>query len=358
MPWDTRKAAGDRILSGDWNDMVDAVKQTVEGVKYQTASYIVYKIGTTYYCKNCETGAVSSGTSADSLIQSAITAGGRHFYLKKSVTWITTSIPADLIVEGESLEEVVIQPSDPVNQYVTCGGNTLLLNLSIYDKSSYDLPATSFIGGQNGVPRKIHAYYNATDSTQNISHYDRQPWLSYIGKAGIDVPGLGIENKGVGDSVYLGVADNGVGVRCEVNNGASAKTGRAIYALLYGAGYLVHLVSKTGATGKLLRCAPETNIQSIEINPSVDTDDDFIITTGAKTGGRMINLYQGMSAFSGYGLLMNFGAGGGSFAGQFIRCEENGSAKFVVYSTGQGYLKKLLVESLATETGDLVTMQP
>ena len=83
MPWYARKTAGDRILSGDWNDMVDAVK-------HQTTSYTVYKVGTTYYCKNSETGAIGSGTSANSLIQSAVSAGGRHFYLKKGVTWITT----------------------------------------------------------------------------------------------------------------------------------------------------------------------------------------------------------------------------------------------------------------------------
>jgi len=77
------------------------------GVREETASYIIFKVGTTYYAKNGETGEIEfSGTDASTVIQSALNAlpaeGGRIF-IKAGTYVISTpiSVPDNTEVCGE-----------------------------------------------------------------------------------------------------------------------------------------------------------------------------------------------------------------------------------------------------------------
>ena len=355
MPWDTRKAAGDRVLSGDWNDMVDAIKL---GVGHQTASYTIYKVGTTYYCKNCETGAVSSGTSADPLIQSAVTAGGRHFYLKKGVTWIPTGnlVPGGIVVEGEDIDDIEIRTINPSTDHLQIAAKSMIANLKVTDAST---------GGKSaGATARVHFYVNARSSTaQHFSSYPDQGILVDAGETGVDRPAIGVNQFSDGDAYWAQIAGtaHGIGFNCFVNQNQPSGIGRGIRVKKWGSGDAATLESGTSATGNILNIQTDSDSDDvilIRLNPAVALSSVLQFTAGVMTTGRIIDLYNGQSAFSGYGIYMNFGASGGSFTGQFIRCLLNDAARFVVYSTGQIYAKKALIESLTDESSYVLQVQP
>lgn len=101
MPWYTTKAAGDRVISTDWNNMVQDTGRSLP------SSYTVWKSGTTYYYRNNMTGAVSSGTNAATIIQAALdaidSAGGGKLILRKATYSIATflTVGAYTEIQGE-----------------------------------------------------------------------------------------------------------------------------------------------------------------------------------------------------------------------------------------------------------------
>ncbi|KKU26732.1 MAG: Carbohydrate binding family 6 [Candidatus Magasanikbacteria bacterium GW2011_GWA2_46_17] len=62
--------------------------------------------------------------------------------------------------------------------------------------------------------------------------------------------------------------------------------------------------------------------------------DALRLTSSTLTTGRLAYLTQNTSAFSGTGLLMNFANGSGSFTGNFVDLQSNGTSKFVITSGG------------------------
>jgi hypothetical protein len=126
-----------------------------------------------------------------------------------------------------------------------------------------------------------------------------------------------------------------------------------------------------GFTGQFIRClkngasrfivyeSGKADLRAIEINPVAVDGNEVVVTSSIKTSGSRINLYQGTSSFSGYGLMMNLG-GGGSFTGQFLRCEKGGSARFAVYQDGAVYSYDGIatkVKAGAIGDGDFTTVQ-
>jgi len=100
------------------------------GVREETASYIIFKVGTTYYAKNGETGEIEfSGTDAATVIQSAIDAigskGGKIF-IKSGVYEISKPIKvnwdADQFIsiqgEGEGYNRTILRLADGVNDHM------------------------------------------------------------------------------------------------------------------------------------------------------------------------------------------------------------------------------------------------
>lgn len=61
---------------------------------------------------------------------------------------------------------------------------------------------------------------------------------------------------------------------------------------------------------------------------------NLVITNTARTTGALVSLTHSTSAFSGTGLLLNFASGSGSFTGDFLDFQLNGTSRFKVDNTG------------------------
>lgn len=361
MPWDTPvKAAGDRVLSDDWNDMVAYVKALnvddieaalgkigVDLYPISPDSYQVFKVGSAYYMRKGVDGTVAAYASADAAMQAGVAAGGKHFYLSSGVVWTLTGslVPAGITVEGEDMNNVELKTPTPAGDILYIGARSMIANLKVTDASTN--------GKAAGVTARVHYFINGRDTTSvSFSAHPDQALLVATGESGVDKPGIGVNNYGDGDNYWAGVigGSDGIGFNCFVNQGYPAGYGKGVAVKIWDTGHGAVLESGSGATGKLLRLQTDAGtgaaLNMIYLNPSVNLTDVILLTTGALTTGRMINLYHGTSAFSGYGLLMNFGGDAGSFSGQFLRCEKNGTVKFAVYDEGAVYAG---VDGIATK---------
>ena len=83
--------------------------------------------------------------------------------------------------------------------------------------------------------------------------------------------------------------------------------------------------------------------------------DILRLYSGTSTSGtNMAQFYQELSTFSGTGLLMDLGAGGGSFTGNFVDLQNNDVTKFIIDKDGKvGIGTSTLSTSILTVAGDI-----
>ena len=269
-------------------------------------------------------------TDLDDLMTTVLAAGYKTIFVKtiqQTFTWTIDAIPENMIIESDDSQHFIIQTTSPDTVNLSVGAMSMLINLSVYDESGVDQ------GLSPNVPRPLGFFYNARTSAMDISTWERQYGVVVIGEPTIDRPGFGVGQFGIGDAIWTGVFDNGVGYRCDVCHNNPAKTGMGVYVDFRGAGKAIAAIGKTGATGDLIYLSPEVDLKAINITPTADTTTDIEYVTGIKTAGQMVNLYQGNSTFSGSGVVMNFGVGG-AFSGNYLLCKKNNVAKISLQADG------------------------
>jgi hypothetical protein len=182
---------------------------------------------------------------------------------------------------------------------------------------------------------------------------------------GVDQPGIGVDNAGFGDAVWVSSRAGGSGVRADVADGIGLLSCiAAVYDVPAHAtafGLKIGTVTSTGktidatASVYLSYFEPRTNHVSIYIAPTVHTTYDLGIISATKTTGDMINLYHHTSTWdsAGTGLKMNFGTGGGSFAGNFVDFLINGVTQFNVTYGGHIVMRETTAPSNTANYGKL-----
>ncbi len=350
------KIDGSKITSTWMNNMQVAVGSSggppvIPAIVAIPCSYIIYKSGSTYYAKNGNTGATTSNANVDTLITACIAAGGKHFYLKNGITWaiVGDMVPAHITVVGEDWDQVILEPA--TNPLVT----TLKLGhqAQVYYVTIHHFEAA--IGAHGDYPSRM--LINNTAATDiNISNYAHEGLLVETGEAGVDMPGIGVNQHGPGDGLWSGVTatmpDKGVGLNVWVDYANAAGQCLGVTVYLFGAGYGYWGLAEGGATGTIMLLANEAtaSVLPLKIYELVDTTTDMMILSNFKTAGDMINMYQGTTTFTGHGIYMNLGANAGSFTGKFLDLLNNSNERFWIGPNGETYISNKIT------TGDMINL--
>lgn len=182
---------------------------------------------------------------------------------------------------------------------------------------------------------------------------------------GVDQPGIGVDNAGFGDAVWVSSRAGGSGIRADVADGIGLLSYIAdvydVPAHATAFGLKIGTVTSTGktidatASVYLSYFEPRTNHTSIYIAPTVHTDFDLGIVSTTKTSREMINLYHSTSTWdsAGTGLLMNFAVGSGSFAGSFADFRVNSVSQFSVTYGGHVVMRETTAPSNTANYGKL-----
>jgi hypothetical protein len=310
-----------------------------------TATFTIEKINNNEYIvyKDNQIWSKNKGVDINGVIQSVINAGAKHIILKKGITWTPQSnfIPGNLIVEGEDADSVIIKAANPDLDFIIIGPNTMLVNVSIHDKSGV------IEGLSPNVPRPVKFYYNARNTNSNPSHWFRQFIVvdtgepnQPIGSPLRDNPAIAVNQYGIGDAYWAGVNDNGNGFHVHVNETNPTKSGIGILVALFGQGKGILLQTKPSAGGVGLHIIPESpNAIPLFIEDVITVLNvpDLAITCNKRTTGSMINLYHDTSNYSGEALTMNLGGGTGNFTGKFMSLYKAGTRKFSIDHEGRIY---------------------
>lgn len=123
-------------------------------------------------------------------------------------------------------------------------------------------------------------------------------------------------NQGSGNFAISGAGTFGTGTGAVSLNGATT-----ISTSTNGANALT-VNGTTGTAADALRIAQTGNAGNL------------VMTNNAATAGSLVSLTHSASAFSGTGLLLNFASGTGSFNGNYIDFQLNGTSRFKVDSNG------------------------
>jgi hypothetical protein len=307
----------------NWNALLD------HGLE-KACSYIVRMNGATCEAVNGKTGLISfSSANVDTVMSNIIAAGGKIIFVKTGVTWTTSSIPAGIIIEGEDADNVKIIHPTPDAAYISIGSKTMLVNVSIKDKMGLDQ------GLSPNAYRLLKFYFNATATPQPCGSWQNQFIVIDTGGPGLDNPGIGVNQYGIGDAFWAGVLDNGTGLNIDVNNGYPAKTGKGIAIAHHGAGNGLWLASASGATGPLIQILSGANVAAIDIvDEYVPISCDLNINDNKKTGGCFINVYHAVSTYIGSGIFMNLGCNGGAFWGSFLEFMKDTVDKLTIIDNG------------------------
>jgi hypothetical protein len=280
---------------------------------------------------NSSTGKVDGTPDASltTMIEYAIAQGATHIYVKGAGTWTpTNNTISGIRIEGEDAANFKIYAANPDADYLYLRPGCQLVNLTVKDKSGLEQ------GLSPNADRRIGFCINdRPTSNSKVDNWTNQFLVINQGEMGLDQPGIGVNNFGKGDAIFLGVESYGVGLNVfQENHDSSSINGQGIAIQSKGHGMGLWACIKPGATSSGLPLAPlptlialTTEMDGVMLNlyTLVDTTTDINITCSGKTDGAMINLYQDTSAFAGKGLMMNFGCADpvhhtGSFSGRFI----------------------------------------
>lgn len=297
--------------------------------------YIITKSGSTYYAENASNGEVEySDSTAASVIDNAIANGGTKFYIGENVVWIPTadSIPGGLTIVGADWETTQIKSSNPAAIGVSIGSGTSIENFEIYDGS----------GDQAGTARSIKFYQNIRNEATGCAAYDSMISEYWVGQYSYDIPGIGVNGKGMGDMYWASIDGNGTGLRAWAIN--ASMYGNCIRARNYGKGEAVYVASESGSTGDLIKTVAgddNTHIYCYSDTDGTTTNSVVRLSSLSMTSGHIIDIFQGVGDATGDAIHMNMGydgGGTGTFTGNFLNCEKDGVSQFTIDDDGDIYL--------------------
>lgn len=125
-------------------------------------------------------------------------------------------------------------------------------------------------------------------------------------------------------------------------NTAGVNTGLAAFAKTFG----VHAVTTSEAGGVSI---PAALFADLDSSAAPTSGNAIRAYTNDATAANLVSFYQETSAFSGTGLVMNFGNNSGSFTGNFLDLQEAGSSRLTVDDTGR-------VDILAVDADNIIPL--
>ena len=251
------------------------------GIQNGSYSYYIYNNSGTYYAMNSSGGVAYSGTNAYTVISSAVTVGGRYFFLKSGTNIIVPDDRNNLWQVGGTLYPITIQGEDwnnnnistttPTTAFMGMAAGTQLINVGIRDAFAGDPPYPA------GSLRKISYVRNARESNASaIANWHNMLFGGAIGEDAVDIPGIAIGNYGTGDTFYgqLNAAHEtpgyggGTGVRID---DYSTIAGGNIYAGMF-MGYDHHDVPATYGERHYLRVVNTTAVKIDISNTGIQSE--------------------------------------------------------------------------------------
>lgn len=271
-------------------------------------------------------------TNDDAAIQAAVTAGAKIIFLPANTLWVPASnvVPGGVEYIGEDWLTDIVKSSNPDTNWITMHPGAVLRNVAIWDASGITQ------GLSPNAARPIRYTANDRQTTSSIpGTWSYQDIGISISETGLDEPGISVGNYGYGDAFFAGIngSSNGVGFRVDINS--STVGGKGLYVASMGSGGSgIRVDGIAGSSSNLVDLMAYADVPALNIAPQVNTTNDLIISSATKTSGYMLNFYHCTSAFSGDGLIMNFGNGEGSFTGNFLDFRRSGIKVFSVTANG------------------------
>lgn len=255
----------------------------------------------------------------------------------------STVTPANVELYAQDrsvLIKAVTRGSSTATGYIYLGANSKLFGFSSqsYNGDRDASPTTT----QKDVYTRVIS--NISNTTSSYSPWNTDTQL-IIGSAyttndsvvATDIPGIQVVQNSTGDGLYVGTAtSSGIGLRLEtygvgdtgillLNGQNGTATGTNQHTGLYIKEYGKHA---SGAGAVLSRQTSSTT--PLLYLHDIDATGPFSATwvnyvMARQASGAMFNLYQTVTPFSGQFFYMNAGNSGGTFTGEFIRCEINSS---------------------------------
>lgn len=170
-------------------------------------------------------GARLDGVSNDAAaIEAAVAEGCVRLFLPVGTLWVPTdnAIPPNLLVMGEHWDRVTIRATNPDTDLLVIGDRTMLENLAIHDATGVA------IGLAPNHPRPIRFFVNTLGGPTTFSSWPNQ-FLGLETTYDRDRPGIGIDQWGGGDALYVGVlGDGATGMRLALRS----RWGRGILGMV------------------------------------------------------------------------------------------------------------------------------
>ncbi|MFA5307809.1 MAG: hypothetical protein WC365_10230, partial [Candidatus Babeliales bacterium] len=335
--WDLNAVLADLKCDSIYVDHIKKVNgdpwADISGIASYPISFVVRINGSDYEVVDGSNTVVYTSADQSQAVTYAA-ANGKHVYIKAGITWTTASTPAGVWIQGEDAATNIIQTATPDATTLQIGSMGTLQNVSILDAFGYGT------GDHRTIPnqaRPVGFHVNMRNMATGSCNWDREFIMLNIGEAGVDRPGIGVIQCGIGDGFYAQTYANGAAYNCDVSD-IDAAGGIGYRCYHYGSGYAFFGLLKEECTGKGLYIENHSNtstVKAIDINCINDTVEDFSITHAAKTQGSMIQLVQTVSTYAGDALIMEMAETTGSFTGNFIKCQVDDADKFVVDKDGK-----------------------
>jgi hypothetical protein len=256
-------------------------------------------------------GAVCDGvTNVQSAVAAAQAAGKTHLFLPANCLWNPSSnlIPGGLDIYGEDLLTSKIWATSPSSNFLQLGPNTQVTHVNLNGKGCY--------GYNGGLGCATYFENNQDDTNSEVSQPSPYTFVSDVGhspySSGAGLNWITCIQHGDGGCIYgqfIGGFDHSAGSAIQADMVYSGAVGQGFLCTREADGICMLLEDNAGSEGTAHTPEPT-----------------MAFTTGVKTHGDYLDMFQATSSWDGSGIDMNFGYTG-AFDGSYLNFTNNGGVQ-------------------------------
>lgn len=296
-------------------------------------------------------GAVCNGsTNIATQVDALVTSGYKTIVIPANCLYIPDSntTPAGVTLVGENWITSIVSTSNRATSQVNLGAGSVLKNVGIIS-----LFCDSLYSQQKICPTPY-----MINNSSSVIEAEGWPFETFLSSGSAippggtlpvtDAPNIAcIANGAASDCIYAqsnasgasamrvitgasGGGDNGIYILNGYTDATTTDSHYAIFAKELGQGSDPTFYIDRATAGSV---APSLTITDVDSTGN-NTSPLITLTAAHQTSGQFINIFQAVSAYSGNVMQANMGASGGSFAGNFILFQANGSNVFSVDASG------------------------
>ncbi len=300
-------------------------------------------------------GAVVDGANSTGVaeaVAAAVAAGYTQIFLPANCWYypVGGETPEGVEIWGEDWETTVISAVDRTTEYIAVGAHGKLFNVGIVSKFGDDIPEPD--GEEKTCP--VGTAINQSDTAAIITNWPYMSLWVYTGRStnpggttADDVPIIGINNGGQGDSFFSTttsaslVESNNIHVQTAGidDRGVRIVNGAALPSNLHTGIEIVEQGTNTGSSSIII--SRETDGPAgIQITDALGgsgavTANGIVGVLTRQSTGAFFDIFQATQAYDGDFLYVNAGNSGGTFSGNFLNLSLANVSVFSVDNEGK-----------------------